>query len=167
MVNLFANAIKLRQAEPPEGRAMYPLGQSSGGGDGLDFVAGTEIFQFSSEQIPGPQRPSSILGMWVDATNLTAGKNLTIKTAWQTFVIAGGNQAYIPITVQKGPFSLTVSSGGGQGVVIVILYNYNPLFTGAPGIAGAGGGAGGSGGSSGGQAPAGNQGQSGRLQYTL
>lgn len=150
MLNLFANAIKLRQPEPPEGRTMYPLGQASGGGDGLTFATGAEVFQFNSEQVQGPQRPSAIMGMWVDATALTAGKNLTIKTGSQVFVFAGGNQGYIPITAQKGPIVITVSTNAGMGTVFVILYNYNPLFTGAPGIAvPAGGSSGGSGGTGG------------------
>lgn len=155
-INLFASFTRLRQAEPPEGRAMYSLGAGPGGGDGLTFATGNEVFQFNSNQIPGPQRPSGILGMWVDATNLTAGKNLIIKTANQIFVFAGGAQGYIPIT-SPVPFNVSVSTNGGLGTVAVILYNYNPLFTGsvttAPAVGGSSGGSGsgsqGSGGGSG------------------
>lgn len=153
--NLFANGTKLRQAEPPEGRAMYVLGQGSGGGDGLDFVTGAEIFVFNSNQVSGPQHPTGILGAWVDATSLTAGKNLIIKTPTQTFIFAGGNQGYIPITSPM-PFTIQVSTNGGTGVVAIILYNYNPLFTGSVAVAptttgggSAGSGSGGSGGGSG------------------
>lgn len=113
---------------------MFPLGQGSGGGDGLTFVTGAEVFQFNSNQIPGPQRPTGILGMWVDATNLTAGKNLIIKTPTQTFIFAGGNQGYIPITASV-PFTMSVSTNAGTGTVVVILYNFNPLFTGSVAVA--------------------------------
>lgn len=137
----------MRQPEPPEGRAAFPLGSGNGGGDGLDFAVGTEVFQFNTNQIPGPQRPSGIQGMWVDASSLTVGKNLTITTPTQTFVFAGGNQGYIPITVGV-PLTLKITSNGGTGTVFIILYNYNPLFTGsvstAP-VTPAGGGTGGSG----------------------
>lgn len=110
---------------------MFPLGQGQGGGDGLDFVTGAEVFQFSSNQIPSMQKVSGILGMWVDATDLETGKNLVIQTPTQTFVFAGGNQGYVPITCQM-PFSMKVSTtGGGTGQVYINLYNYNPLFTGS------------------------------------
>ncbi|HXT74617.1 MAG TPA: hypothetical protein VN785_12260 [Candidatus Angelobacter sp.] len=156
--NLFASFLKLRQPEPPEGRAMFPLGSGNGGGDGMNFAVGTEVFQFNTNQVPGGQRPSAILGMWVDARNLTAGKNLIITTPTQTFVFAGGNQGYVPITAPM-PLNITITTNGGTGTVFMILYNYNPLFTGsvatAPpqgtvssgggGISGTGGGGGGGG----------------------
>lgn len=114
----------------------------------MNFVVGTEVFQFNTNQIPGPQRPSGILGMWVDATNLTAGKNLIITTPTQVFVFGGGNQGYIPMTAGV-PLTITVTTNGGTGTVFIILYNYNPLFTGsistAPVAGGAGGASGGSG----------------------
>jgi hypothetical protein len=147
MTNLFATLVGLRQPEPPEGRKMLVLGTGPGGGDGLNFAVGTEVFQFNSNQSPGAQKLSGILGAWVDASNLTAGKNLVLQTATQKFVIAGGSQAYVVFTSTM-PFSLSISSGGGTGTVTVILYNYNPLFTGT--VAGAPVGASGTGGSSGG-----------------
>lgn len=149
MTNLNANTIKLRQAEPPEGRQMYPLGTGPGGGDGMNFAVGTEVFQWNPESIQSHVKPSAILGLWVDARNLTAGKNLIITTPYQVFVFAGGNQGYIPMTSQM-PFQMTVTTNGGTGVVNMIAYNYNPLFTGAPGIAAPSGGSGSGGGTGGG-----------------
>lgn len=156
--NLFASFFALRQPEPPEGRAAFVLGQSSGGGDGLNFAVGTEVFQFSTNQIRSPQRPSGILGMWVDATNLTTGKNLIIQVGAQTFIFAGGggttpSQGYVPITTAM-PATFKITSGGGTGQITLILYNYNPLFTGSVATAsqssvGGGGGASGSGGGGG------------------
>ena len=153
MIQLYSGFLKLRQPEPPEGRAAFSLGAGNGGGDGMDFAVGTETFQFNTNQIPGPQRPSGILGMWVDATNLTAGKNLIITTPTQTFVFGGGNQGYIPITAGV-PFTMKITSNGGTGTVFIILYNYNPLFTGsvstAPAAGSSSGGSTGSGTSGGG-----------------
>ena len=153
MTNAFTQAIKLRQAEPPEGRTMYPVGTGDGGGDGLNFATGNEVFQFSTNQVRGPQRPSAIMGAWVDASAMAAaaGKNIVITTPFQTFVFAAGNQGYIPVTVQPGPFTCTIKAqGGATGLLNLIFYNYNPLFTGSVATAPAAGGGGSGGGTSGG-----------------
>ena len=149
-ITVFATRQQLRQAEPPksEGRAQFVVGQGPGGGDGLTFATGSEVFQWSSNQTPGAQQPSGILGAWVDATGLSTGKTLQIKTPNQTFQFAAGAQGYIPITAQM-PFTATISSpNGGTGTVTVIFYNYNPLFTGSVATAPAAGSETGSGGGS-------------------
>lgn len=135
---------------------MYPVGTN--GGDGMVFATGAEQFQFSTEQIPGPQRPSAIMGAWVDASAMAAaaGKNIVITTPWQTIIFAAGNQGYIPITVQRGPFTCVISAQGAAiGTLKVIFYNYNPLFTGSVATAPASGGSGSGGGSSGGSSGSG------------
>jgi len=154
----FLGKLQLRQPEPPEGRQMYPMGQGQGGGDGLNFATGAEVFQFDSETVPGPQKPSAIMGAWIDASAMAAaaGKNLVITTPYQTFVFAAGNQGYIPITIPKGKAVIKINAQGAPtGIVTVIFYNYNPLFTGSVATAPpqgtyTGGGTGGSGGGGGG-----------------
>lgn len=139
---------------------MFPLGQGNGGGDGLDFVAGTEIFQFNSNQIQSVKKPSGIYGAWIDATALTSGKNLILKTPYQTVVVAGGSQQYVIFTSPM-PFQLTVTTNGGTGVVNIVLYNFNPLFTAAGGAGAPIGGSGSGGGSYGGGGGSGYEGGGG------
>jgi hypothetical protein len=163
--NLFATKTGLRQPEPPksEGRAMYVLGSGPGGGDGMTFTTGSEVYEWTSNQLPGPKQPSGILGAWVDAAGIESGKNLIVQTPTQTFQFAGGTQGYVPITSSM-PFSLKVStSGSGTGTANVTLYNYNPLFTGSVATAPGGSGSSGSPGSSGysGSGAGGNQGGGG------
>jgi hypothetical protein len=154
VTNLNSTTVKLRQPEPPEGRRMYPMGTGPGGGDGMNFATGSETFSWSSQNVQDQVKPSAILGLWVDARNLTSGKNLIITTPFQTVIIAGGSQGYVILTAQA-PVTVTFTTNGGTGIVFAIAYNYNPLFTGqisgAPvaGTPGGGGGGGSQGGGSG------------------
>lgn len=133
--NLNAGRIGLRQAEPPEGRDGFVLGPAFGGGDGLNFATGAEVFSFNSSSIQGPIKPSAIMSMWIDASALgTATPNtavLKIVTPTQTFIVQGGTQGYLICTSQV-PFTLQISCSGAAntGTVKMILYNYNALNTG-------------------------------------
>jgi hypothetical protein len=151
--NLYAVRTKLRQPEPKEGRAKYELGQGAGGGDGMDFATGNETFTFNTTQIPEAQRPSGIMGAWIDATGMAvgAGTQVTVKIGTQTFVVTAGTQAYV-VAAQTVPcLTVVTAQGGAMGQLQVTLYNYNPLFTGQSNAAVPGGASsGGSGGSSGG-----------------
>ncbi len=140
---LTSAAIAIPHKEPPEGRKAFPL-------QGLVFVSGAEVFTWSSSSL-GAGAPSHIVSMWVDTTGLAAGKTLTlnINNGQQIVVVQTGQQGYVVVTVQM-PFSVLISTNNGAAVTpIVILYNYNALYT---GMSGAGGGAGstGSGGAGGG-----------------
>jgi hypothetical protein len=153
---VFGTRQSLPQAEPKEGRAKFPIGSGPGGGDGVTFVTGNEIFQWQSNQTPGPQEPSGIQGMWLDATALAANKHVQVAYEDQAPQFAAGTQGYFPIPSSKKPFVAQISSpDGGTGLVKITFYNYNPLFTGAISVApasgsqtgsGAGGGSGYSGG---------------------
>jgi hypothetical protein len=147
--------IGLRQNEPPkgEGRKGYPLQVN---GPNVTFLTGAEVYEWKSNSL-GVGSPSAIMGAWVDATNVAQGKQLTLNfnNGLQVFDIPGGSQGYIVCTVQA-PVDLIVTTNNGAGVTVtIILYNYNPLFTGSvstnsapPPVAGGttGGGTGGSGG---------------------
>ena len=148
---LRASFIPIRQAEPPEGRAGYPLFQSSGAA--LAFVTGDEVFEFSWNSFPsGMRRPSAILSAFIDAYALTAGKNLYITVGSQTpgqgfqrFVIPGGTDpGYIIITAPGGTPICISTDAGAAGQVAVILYNYNAFNTGTQAVVPGGSGASGS-----------------------
>jgi hypothetical protein len=161
---LYATSTRLRQPEPPEGRMKYELGQGAGGGDGMNFAVGTEVFTYTTLKLPQAQQPSSIMGAWIDTTAMAAGagKQVTVQIGTQTFVVTAGSQTYV-VCAQTVPLNVTVTAqGGATGQVQVTLYNYNPLFTGQGAVAAAaatggarggsqnaGGGAGGSGGGGG------------------
>jgi len=132
---LYAGRVGLKQAEPKEGRFAYVLGASAGGGDGLPFLVGNEIFTFNSENINSFVKPKSIQSIWIDAFNLTASQLINLFFNEQQVVIAGGKQGYIVLAV-KVPFILKVTSSGGIGTVNIILYNYNVFYTGAIGLPG-------------------------------
>lgn len=131
-ITTFATAILLRQAEPPEGRAKYPMGQGSGGGDGFAFATGNEIYGFNTEQIQGPQKPSGIFGIWGDATGITAGKNIYVQIGTQKFVFQGGatGQGYIPVNAVVPANVKITADAGAVGTFYCELYNFNPLFSG-------------------------------------
>jgi len=163
MANLYAVRTKLRQPEPPEGRAKYELGQGAGGGDGMNFATGAEIFNFSTNQIPEAQRPSGIMGAWIDATAMAAaaGKQVTVQIGTQVFVVLAGTQTYV-VCAQTVPCNTKVTAqGGATGQCQVTLYNYNPLFTGQGAVSTAASGGGGAGGTGGGGAPGGYGGSGG------
>jgi uncharacterized membrane protein YgcG len=115
----------IRQPEPPEGRKAIPFNTP------IDFSTGNEVFEWKSNALGGA-KPSAIMGAWVDATAFTSSQTLTIKVnnGLQTFQIQGGTQGYIIITAPE-PFQAEISSGGATGLVTVVFYNYNPLFTGS------------------------------------
>jgi hypothetical protein len=162
-IQLQAAPVGLRQNEPPkgEGRKGFPL--TSTLGPQLSFLTGNETFEWKSTNL-GNAAPSAIMGAWVDATNVATGKFLTLSfnNGFQVFNIEGGTQGYIVATIQ-GPIDLLITTNNAAGVVAtVILYNYNPLFTGVAVSAaaaaapvssqsgGSGSGGGGTGGSGGG-----------------
>lgn len=157
---LFASITRFRDDPRSAPKTQYVLGASSGGGDGMNFAAGTEVFQWGSEAVPYGLKPRRIISLWIDASALTAGKNLTITTPTQKIVVAGGTQTYAIATL-NAPFTMSISTNGGTGIVNVTAYDYNVLYTGlssgvtsSPGSAGTtgttGGGSGGSGGYQGG-----------------
>ncbi len=145
ILGVVKNGLGLRQPEPPEGRKAFPL-------DVVDFTADGQEFDFNSTAKMGPTQPSGILSMWVDASALTAAKNVYLQTSLQTFTIAGGTQGYIILTSQM-PFNLKITADAGlRGNLNIILYNYNVFNTGttvtAP-VQVPGGGSGNSGGGTG------------------
>jgi uncharacterized membrane protein YgcG len=134
--NIFSSPVGLSQLDPPASkRSAFPLATNNGSGAGNDgsinFVTGAEVFQFTSESIQGPRKPAAISSMWVDASNLAAGKTLTIQASnGQKFVVAGGTQGYYIIPL-PAPFILTIMTNAGAAVSVnVTLYNYNVAFTG-------------------------------------
>lgn len=131
MTILFASITRFRDAFRAVPKTQYVLGTGNGGGDGMDFVAGTEVFQWNSESIPYGLKPRRIISLWIDASGLTAGKNLIIKTPTQTIVVAGGQQTYAIATL-NAPFTMSISTNGGTGTVNVTAYDYNVLYTGLP-----------------------------------
>lgn len=155
---LTSSANGIPHGEPPEGRKFFPL-------QGIAFVTGAEVFTWSSASL-GAGQPSHIVSAWVDASNIAAGKLLTLNfnNGQQIISVAGGSQGYIVITTQS-PVNLTITTNNGAAAnCIVILYNYNSLYTGVFGGGGnAAGGGGGSSGSGGGSKPAGSGGYSGNL----
>src|SRR6266567_4566601 len=132
---LTSAAIAIPHKEPPEGRKAFPL-------QGLVFATGAEIFTWSSASM-GAGQASHIISMWVDTTSLAAGKTLTlnINNGQQIIVVPTATQGYVVVTIQM-PFNVVITTNNAAACTpIVILYNYNALYTGissAPG-AGAGG----------------------------
>lgn len=152
---LFASITRFRDAKGALPKTQYVLGTGSGGGDGMDFATGNEIFQWGSESVPSGVKPRRIITLWIDASNLTAGKNLIVSTPIQQIVVPGGTQTYAIATL-NAPFTMKISTNGGTGLVNVTAYDYNVLYTGistgqsnSTASTGAGSGSGGSGGGSG------------------
>lgn len=129
MTNLFSSINRFRDTPRSAPKTQYVLGTGNGGGDGMTFATGNEIFQWNSESIPYGFRPRQIISLWVDATGLTTGKNLILKTPTQQFVFAGGTQGYAIATL-NAPFTMTITTNGGTGTVNVTAYDYNTLYTG-------------------------------------
>lgn len=161
---LTANAVGIRQPEPPEGRKLLNLNPP------IVFTTGAEVYQFNSLAL-GNSPFSGILSAWVDASNFadTLFLIFTINNGAQVIKVQGGTQGYVIITAQM-PMTITITISAAPAAATalqVILYNYNALFTGsvatAPAIAsGSGGGissggSGGSGGGSGGLSPSGGR----------
>jgi hypothetical protein len=148
---LFSSPVGLSQLDPPiKKRIALNLSSNSGGSGGNDgainFLTGAEVFTFDSNSILGPQKPAAITAAWIDATNLAAGKTLTVQCSnGQKFVLqntsaaAGqGPQGYFIIPL-PAPFTITVTTNNGAAVsVTIILYNYNVAFTGLQAAASAG-----------------------------
>lgn len=149
MTFLFASITRFRDVPHANPKTQYVLGTGFGGGDGMDFAIGTEVFEWNSDSVPSGVKPKRIITLWIDATNLTAGKNLIVKSKTQQVVIPGGQQDYVVFTV-SAPFTITISTNGGTGVVNVTAYDFNAIYTGTSSgsTAGAssGGGSGGTGG---------------------
>lgn len=165
---LFASINRFRDTPGAPPKTQYVLGTGPGGGDGMDFATGSEIFSWSSESVPSSVKPRRIITLWIDASNLTAGKNLIIITGPQAIVVPAGTQTYAIATLNV-PFTMRVSTNGGTGTVSITAYDYNVLYTGATyvpaGSSGAGAGSGGglsSGGSGGGGYQGGGGGGGGR-----
>lgn len=142
-------------------KTQYALGQSNGGGDGATFATGNEIFVWNSEAVRGGIRSKRIISVWIDASALTNGKNLIVKSGNQQLVIAGGTPGGYFVFALNVPFTVTISTNGGTGTIYFIAYDYNALYTGVSGSSAgtpvqssggvsSGGTGGGSGGSSGG-----------------
>ncbi len=132
---LFAAINRFRDAQGAGVKTEYTLGQSSGGGDGMNFALGTEVFQWNSECVPSGVKPRHIVSLRVDTSQLTAGKSLTINAAGRNYVVAAGSTGYV-IVALNAPFTMSITSGGGTGVVNVSAYDYNALFTGTHGSVG-------------------------------
>lgn len=164
MIFLFASITRFRDDPHSPPKTQYVLGTGQGGGDGMNFATGTENFQWNSEAIPFGYKPRRIISLWIDASNLTAGKNLIVQTPTQKVVVAGGNQTYATLTL-NAPFTMSVTTNGGTGTVEITAYDYNVLYTGLPAGSGAssgsGSGTGSSGGSSGGGFSGGSSGTGG------
>lgn len=143
MPQLFSSPIGLSQLDPPvKKRIAIPLCSNSGGSGGddglINFVTGAEVYTFDSNSIRGNEKPAAITAAWIDASNLAAGKTLTIQCSnGQKFVLqnttaaAGqGPQGYFIIPL-PAPFRITVTTNNGAALtVVIILYNYNVAFTG-------------------------------------
>lgn len=130
--------IPIRQNDPPEGRYSYPLSLPAAGGGGgpITFTTGNEVFTLDTNSFPDRVKPSAILSMWVDASNVPAGKNLFIQIGAQLFTIAGGTPGgYLIVTPGQNPVEISITTNGGAGpyTIAVILYNYNVFFTGQGG----------------------------------
>ncbi len=136
---LTASIFTIPQPEPKEGRLAIPLVENNGNSSGITFVTGDEIFSWNSDSLQGPQKPSSILAFWVDATNLTAGSVVYITIGNQTFFIPTGQSASAQgyyICTSSIPANVTVKTKTGvAGTLQLILYNYNVAFTGRYGAA--------------------------------
>ena len=143
-VKLLSAVIGVRQPNPPEGRKGLPLNQPNG--NGITFVTGNEVFEFDSKSL-GNAEVSGVYGAWVDASQLLPlnavaqqSNNLKIVISSasglsQTFIVPFGTQGYIVVIAPKH-VSITISAfstnaeGPLNGQAFVILYNFNPLFSG-------------------------------------
>lgn len=143
--------VPIPQPEPREGRAAIPVTEANGAP--LNFVTGSEVFQWTSNSMQAQgRRPSGILSAWLDATGLTAGKNLIVSNGTIQVEIAGGSQSYVLLPTPL-PGTVTISTNGGTGTVTVVLFNFNVNALGSyvvAGSSGSGSGAGSSGGGGGG-----------------
>lgn len=166
---LFSSPVGLSQLDPPvRERIAIPLcsnkDAASGGDDGaIIFPTGGEIYVFDSNSIRGFVKPRAITAAWIDATNLAAGKTLTVQCSnGQKFILQNttaaafqGPQGYFIIPL-PAPFKITVSTNNAAALTVtIILYNYNVAFTGlqtgaSVSVAGTGGASGGGSGSGGG-----------------
>lgn len=140
---LFSSPVGLSQLDPPiRKRIAIPLASNSGGSGGDDglvnFATGAEIYTFDSNSIRGNEKPAAITAAWIDASNLLAGKTLTVQCSnGQKFVLQNttavdgqGPQGYFIIPL-PAPFRITVTTNNGAALqVVIILYNYNVAFTG-------------------------------------
>lgn len=143
MTQLFSSPVGLSQLDPPiRERIALNLASNVGGSAGDDgqisFPTGAEIYTFDSMSIRGPQKPKAITAAWIDATNLAAGKTLTVQCSnGQKFVLQNtsanpgqGPQGYFIVPL-PAPFKITISTNNGAALtVVIILYNYNVAFTG-------------------------------------
>lgn len=130
MTQLFTSVDGFRDTANGAPKTQYDLGQSSGGGDGITFAIGNEVFTWNSNSVPSSVKPRRIISLWIDATGLTAGKNLIVQAGRQTFVVPGGTSQGFSIFAGNPPFNVQISTNGGTGTVHVIAYDYNVLFTG-------------------------------------
>lgn len=148
--------VPIPQPEPREGRAAIPVTEANGAP--LNFATGSEVFQWTSNSMQAQgRRPSGILSAWLDATGLTAGKNLIVSNGTIQVEIAGGSQSYVLLPTPL-PGTVTISTNGGTGVVTVVLFNFNVNALGSyvvAGSSGSGSGVAPSGGGGGGYAPTG------------
>jgi hypothetical protein len=141
---LRAQAVAVRQPEPPEGRKSFQFPP-------LVFNTNADQFQFNAQSL-GNIPCSGMQSAWIDAQNLPTTNFLFIdvNNGQQIFKVQGGTQGYLVI-VGQWPLNILFSIDGGSPVTITaILYNYNALFTGgttqtAPVASGSGGGSGGTG----------------------
>lgn len=139
-VGLQSAVIGVRQPNPPEGRKGLPLNQVNG--NGITFATGGEVFQFDTKSL-GNAEVSGIYGAWVDASQLTINAappavnylKIIVSSAnglSQTFLVPTGSQGYLVIIAPKH-VTVTITTqniGGVAGQAQVILYNFNPLFSG-------------------------------------
>lgn len=133
MTILFAAINRFRDVPRGVPKTQYILGTGNGGGDGMDFAVGTEVFQWSSENIPYGLKPKRIITLWVDCSAIAAG-TITIQTGTQKFVFTAASQGYVILTM-NAPFTMKVSATGATGLVNITAYDFNANYTGTADVA--------------------------------
>jgi hypothetical protein len=133
MIYLFAAINRFRDSHGSGVKTEWALGTGPGGGDGMDFATGAEIFQWSSESVPSGAKPRRLASLRVDTSAWGAAANsLVIIINGRTYTFPGGNVGYLVVTA-NAPFTMIVKglTQNIAGQVGLAAYDYNALFTGA------------------------------------
>lgn len=129
---LFASVNSFRDVSRGYPKIEYALGTGPGGGDGMTFDTGAEIFTWNSDSVPNGVKPRRIVSLWIDCSAITAGA-INISIGRQNFVFTGaaggGPQGFVVCTA-NAPINIRVSSVGATGLVNITAYNYNANYTG-------------------------------------
>lgn len=124
MLNLTGSMIGLKETkEPKEGRQAINLLSPSTNAP-MSFSAANEVYQFSSESIRSPQKLSQILTLWIDASQVPAGKNIYVNSGSQKLQITGGSQGYYAVSVAMPANFIINSDNNTVGTLGMIAYNY-------------------------------------------